>query len=116
MKKINMSDIPKRTTTHTAFIIQNENVKFELAPDSYSINPRTSMYQDYDSIHLVFLNKDIREIFEPYKDQEFSIYEISENVENFYQKMRIVNLRFEVIDEEKTRIESSISFSCWSSK
>ena len=92
MKTITMQDIPERKVPQATFYLQNENVRFELIPDSYSINSTTGYYY----IFFEFLNKDIRECFKPYLNQKFSIHEISEAGEFFYQNLRMSDPHFSV--------------------
>ena len=62
MKTIRMSDIPVRNEAGARFIIQNENVKFELDADSYSSFPSRLDKKGY-GFSLNFKNRDLRERF-----------------------------------------------------
>ena len=108
MKSITMSDFLERKTPHTIFCLQNENVRFELVPDSYSINSNAGYYY----IHFEFLNKDIRECFKPYLNQKFSIHEVGEAGEFFYQNMRANAPGFSVVSlyNGTLQVSSTISF------
>ena len=110
MNTIRMSDIPVRNNAGTRFIIQNGNVKFELDADSYS-NFQSSVNEDGYCLSLNFINKDLRESFNPYVGEKFTIIEINENNERFYQNVKFSRVDFSsCIYSDGPRIESSLYF------
>lgn len=110
MKTIRMSDIPVRNSAGARFIIQNENVKFELDADSYSSFP-SRLEKNGCGLSLRFQNKDLREGFRPYLGEKFTIIEINENDEQFYQNAKLSSVDFNsCIYLEGTGIESNLSF------
>lgn len=110
MKTIRMSDIPVRNDAGAKFIIQNENVKFELDADSYSSFPSRLDKKEY-GFSLNFKNRDLREGFQPYIGEKFTIIEINENGEQFYQNAKLSSVDFDSrIYPDATRIESNLYF------
>lgn len=110
MKTIRMSDIPVRNDAGARFIIQNENVKFELDADSYSSFPSRLEKNGY-GFSLNFKNRDLREGFRPYIGEKFTIIEINENGDQFYQNAKLSSVDFDSrIYPDGTRIESNLYF------
>ena len=107
---IRMSDIPVRNNAGARFIIQNENVKFELDADSYS-SFQSRLEKNGYGFSLNFKNRDLRERFWSYIGEKFTIIEINENGEQFYQNAKLSRVDFDsCIYPDGTRIESSLSF------
>ena len=110
MKTISMSDIPIRNEAGARFIIQNENVKFELDADSYSSFPSRLEKNGY-GFSLNFKNRDLREEFRPYIGEKFTIIEINENGDQFYQNAKLSSVDFDSrIYPDAIRIESNLYF------
>ena len=105
-----MSDIPVRNNAGARFIIQNENVKFELDADFYSNFPSVANKDGY-GLSLNFIDKDLRESINPYIGEKFTIIEINENNERFYQNAKLSRVEFySHVYHDCTRIESNLYF------
>ena len=90
MERINMNSIPTRENRKAHFVIQNEKVRMEFDTDFY----RIEHHFNGPAIAIYLVNKDAREILEPFSDQYFTIIELSETGEFYYPNLHFCHPEF----------------------